>query len=222
MDTFKPERNQPNSMCLRNEVLKLNASLAVKVAYQYLKKQHYFPKNVNFCDFFNDKRTQFGLLNCNWPGRYHQLEHKNINFHLDGAHTDESIQLCVEWFKNMISTTNHPTYLLFNLTRNRSFDKKLLALSKIGFDYVIFLSNVVDDDPNNKSKSNFHIIFKNKIKKKKHPLYFRPYKLPCVNDRTVKAMLYKRGILEIEYRFVIDNNGYSFGQKNIAISTYTK
>lgn len=43
-----------------------------------------------------------GLKLCKWPGRNQIIELKTsrsiITFFLDGAHTAESIQHCVEWF----------------------------------------------------------------------------------------------------------------------------
>lgn len=47
------------------------------------------------------KETATGLFACRWPGRNHILESDcgRIKYFLDGAHTIESMEACVEWYK---------------------------------------------------------------------------------------------------------------------------
>lgn len=40
-----------------------------------------------------------GLKNCSWPGRTQILSRGKITYFLDGAHTEESIKYCSNWFK---------------------------------------------------------------------------------------------------------------------------
>lgn len=39
-----------------------------------------------------------GLVNCQWPGRCQTITYENLRIHIDGAHTIESLQLCIDWF----------------------------------------------------------------------------------------------------------------------------
>lgn len=42
-----------------------------------------------------------GLKNAHWPGRCQTVldpQHEGIKWFLDGAHTKESLQCCLEWF----------------------------------------------------------------------------------------------------------------------------
>lgn len=43
--------------------------------------------------------TVQGLRNCRWPGRYQKIKADYAQFYLDGAHTKESMEICVDWFK---------------------------------------------------------------------------------------------------------------------------
>ena len=40
-----------------------------------------------------------GLKECRWPGRCQTFKEKGITWYVDGAHTPESLEKCVEWFK---------------------------------------------------------------------------------------------------------------------------
>lgn len=39
-----------------------------------------------------------GLKCCTWPGRNQIIKEGFVHYFLDGAHTNESIWLCAEWF----------------------------------------------------------------------------------------------------------------------------
>ncbi|XP_041374150.1 folylpolyglutamate synthase, mitochondrial-like [Gigantopelta aegis] len=39
-----------------------------------------------------------GLARCSWPGRAQTICRPRLTYYLDGAHTKESMQQCVEWF----------------------------------------------------------------------------------------------------------------------------
>lgn len=40
-----------------------------------------------------------GLANTRWPGRAQLVQRSNAAFFLDGAHTEESLQVCLKWFR---------------------------------------------------------------------------------------------------------------------------
>lgn len=44
------------------------------------------------------------LSDCYWPGRCQTLIYKNLTLYIDGAHTKDSVQLCIDWFKETTST----------------------------------------------------------------------------------------------------------------------
>lgn len=62
-------------------------------------------------------------------------------YYLDGAHTNESISVCANWFK---SSTKHSTgskVLIFNATGERSSDRMLDVLRTCEFAQVFFVPN---------------------------------------------------------------------------------
>lgn len=58
-------------------------------------------KEIEYSAIANDipLNTLLGLKACKWPGRYQILKSNYAQFYLDGAHTKESMVICVEWFK---------------------------------------------------------------------------------------------------------------------------
>ncbi|KAJ8985656.1 hypothetical protein NQ317_015152, partial [Molorchus minor] len=66
-------------------------------------------------------------------------------FFLDGAHTIESMEICLKWFKEKTSNSNRNRVLIFNLTGERNPEVFFKQLSKAKFDIVIFVPNVGSD-----------------------------------------------------------------------------
>ncbi|KAJ1340974.1 hypothetical protein BSLG_004447 [Batrachochytrium salamandrivorans] len=66
-----------------------------------------------------------GLELTQWPGRCQRIDSPDfpdIEWFIDGAHTPESLQVCVDWFKeSVLSATDAslPIYLVFNCTHGR-------------------------------------------------------------------------------------------------------
>jgi len=89
-----------------------------------------------------------GLQACNWPGRCQKISGPNITYYLDGAHTDESIELCSHWFrceadKEATSLRGKVVrVLLFNTTGDRNSHSLLSGLVKCKFDYAVFCPNI--------------------------------------------------------------------------------
>lgn len=77
-----------------------------------------------------------------WPGRYQIIEMDNITYYLDGAHTIESMQSCVRWFKQKTENTLHKKVLIFNLLGNRNSEELLIELHKCNFESAIFVPNI--------------------------------------------------------------------------------
>ncbi|XP_031779340.1 folylpolyglutamate synthase, mitochondrial isoform X2 [Nasonia vitripennis] len=97
-------------------------------------------KKTSLC--FNKVAT--ALDHCTWPGRTQILLGRTIDFYIDGAHTDESIGCCVEWFKNIIKNTKkeRSRYLIFNATGDRDSARLLSPLKELGFKKAFFVPNV--------------------------------------------------------------------------------
>lgn len=90
----------------------LNASLAIQLSFDWIKhnpakiSNKLITKILNaeingMClEIFDEVITGIGL--CKWPGRFQCIQHEKIRFYIDGAHTVESMQLCIKWFKDQI------------------------------------------------------------------------------------------------------------------------
>lgn len=62
---------------------------------------------------------------------------------IDGAHTMESLEVCINWFKEHTSIRNSKKCLLFNTTGDRNSNQMLDFLhSQFKFDVALFSPNV--------------------------------------------------------------------------------
>ncbi|KAF8450542.1 Mur ligase [Boletus edulis BED1] len=146
-----------------------NASLAVELARAFLTKKHpsLYPDPIPG-DFVA------GLENTKWPGRCQTIldpHNSETTWFLDGAHTEESLKCCIQWFASPnVGLFDQPTgdahrplrVLIFNCTSGRSAEVFLrtifneletqLSIFKSPeetirfFDQVIFCSNVTYSD----------------------------------------------------------------------------
>lgn len=84
-----------------------NASLAIQLSYDWIRKN---PQKLKHKSLYHKLNSSDGLtlpieftealLNCYWPGRCQTLCHRNMTLYIDGAHTIDSLQLCVDWFNS--------------------------------------------------------------------------------------------------------------------------
>ena len=139
---------------VEGEFQKTNAGLAVELATSYLhsvglelQKSQSLPK-----EFLH------GLENVRWAGRCEAIEESDLLWHIDGAHTKESIRIVAEWFKSRTLTRNTDTpespaplrILLFNQqTRDAAALLRELrdtladsSPNAVPFTHAIFCSNV--------------------------------------------------------------------------------
>ena len=179
---------------IRGDVQKVNGSLAVRLCQKWLQVMRGCEKRINASHHLsingshqdrNVLTQEFltGLANCTWPGRCHTLTREvdgvKIKYFLDGAHTYESINTCLSWYKDASCqelTVNGNSsdrqqlsvrrVLLFNCTGNRDAEKLLIPFLHVPFDVVTFSTNKLKL---NKSKdsdnSNFTIDEEEEIKK---------------------------------------------------------
>ncbi|GAA6005073.1 tetrahydrofolate synthase [Rhodotorula paludigena] len=94
-----------------------------------------------------------GLERASWPGRCQLATDKvqdRVRWHLDGAHTVESLKCCGEWFDEAALQSDSPSnrVLIFNCTSGRSGLSLLGALldsfsasSRQPFQHVVFCTN---------------------------------------------------------------------------------
>ncbi|XP_067661824.1 folylpolyglutamate synthase, mitochondrial-like isoform X3 [Haliotis asinina] len=89
-----------------------------------------------------------GLSKCYWPGRNQVLSRPGVTYYLDGAHTIESIQQCMEWFLQASRKEASKRkgrvcrILVFNATRDRNSTAMLSILKPLNFDAAVFCPNL--------------------------------------------------------------------------------
>lgn len=116
-----------------------NAALAVALAKTWLTRA----KNQSAPWTELSEPFIKGLRQCYWPGRSEKIPYSDsIMFHLDGAHTVESMQACNNWW-NSLSHEGHLRVLIFNCHHSRDPVKLLQvwATQAKDFDAVIFCPN---------------------------------------------------------------------------------
>lgn len=137
---------------------KTNASLAIQLAKYFLadvsqrrgsseKFTIVAPHTIetdfkDLCPTFKE-----ALASCSWPGRCQILRypHKRLTFFLDGAHTKESMDNCVDWFLNSSEKEDHcgSRILMVNIIgeRDKSEILRPLCHRECRFDEAIFSTN---------------------------------------------------------------------------------
>jgi folylpolyglutamate synthase len=140
---------------VEGEFQKINASLAIELAATFLRSRGLTTLSTSSLP----QEFLQGLKDVKWGGRCETRKESNLTWHIDGAHTVESIQVAGEWFSSCIPTLNaittsdqleSPRILLFNqqtrpavplLKRLYSTISESLKTSR-PFTHVIFCSNI--------------------------------------------------------------------------------
>lgn len=154
------EWNDFFSLVELNDVQQQNASLSIGIALEWMKLRcNKSPLIVNDTKYVNDFRNDHktdkidsqavhlnkittALANCKWPGRTQILRTSIADFFLDGAHTIESIDNCISWFKKASQETSIK-FLLFNISGDRDSLQLLKMLKSLDFDKAYFAPNCV-------------------------------------------------------------------------------
>lgn len=126
-------------------ILESNANLAIHLCNAWTETTN---------KRFSMELAEIGLNACRWPGRFHIIPVKKARFCLDGAHTLESIEICVDWFEQLTKESNRKRVLVFNLTGNRNSEAILSKLQQIHFDLALFVTNFVYRNANDSGKMN--------------------------------------------------------------------
>lgn len=133
----------PPRLGLYGEVQKNNASVALALASHFLTVTRLGEAERGGVI---TEAIVHGLERTEWPGRSQTVVKDSVNFHLDGAHTEESVESCVQWFRDIAiprsHTDNNFRVLLFNTTGDREVRCLLTPLASLDLDLVIFTTNI--------------------------------------------------------------------------------
>jgi len=162
-----PENAVPK-LGLYGEVQKQNASLALALATHFMSVTGGIINNDPLARELDvmetvqvSESTCQGLERTEWPGRSQTVSLSRVNFFLDGAHTQESMESCATWFSE-VSTRCQTRFrvLVFNTTGDRDVRTILTPLSSLDIDLVIFCTNISrqsDSVDSQNFNSNFQI-----------------------------------------------------------------
>lgn len=156
-----------------NDVQQLNASMAIQLSWNWIRRNINVIKNQQLIEQlkYNSSSlplslpTEFvtGLNNFSWPGRFQILQRKNQRLYIDGAHTIESLRLCLDWFRLQTMDSTNRKMLLFNVTGDRDAEKMLRMLYG-SFDCALFSPNLASVDIN-MSNDSYSILQSNNSEK---------------------------------------------------------
>ncbi|GLB12542.1 hypothetical protein AtubIFM57258_010224 [Aspergillus tubingensis] len=142
---------------LAGDFQKINASLAIAVAATHLRNMGYsdIPEDITSAPL--PEKFRRALETASWPGRCETRDCRSGRFHLDGAHTVESMDLVGSWFAKKAAPQqdsakrvlifNQSTRDAFTLVRHLRDSIRQTAgtgasLAEKPFHHVIFCSNI--------------------------------------------------------------------------------
>ncbi|EXJ65183.1 folylpolyglutamate synthase [Cladophialophora yegresii CBS 114405] len=138
---------------LQGEFQKINATLALEVAWKWLRVEGYKSHDRQFF-----QRLKNGLRYVRWPGRCDTRKEKGIEWYVDGAHTLESIRLAGEWFASQVITKSRPTNKSSEYPHRRPrvliFNQQTRDANAFAEELFTTLSKALDD-----SRPFSHVIF---------------------------------------------------------------
>ncbi|PVU86398.1 hypothetical protein BB559_006529 [Furculomyces boomerangus] len=135
----------------------INAALAVELCFQWMKRSKWsakHPEAIQDTDIENTGKylpewVLEGLKKTKWPGRSHSFippKHPNIKWFLDGAHTKDSMNACVQWFLKETNNSKTPCILIFSPAHGRNkpeLIKELIqVVNKRPFLKIIFCNKI--------------------------------------------------------------------------------
>ena len=127
---------RPPQLGLYGEVQKHNASLAVALTTEFLA----------LCGReVAELAVVRGLERTEWPGRSQTITRAGLQLFLDGAHTEESMVSCHQWFSQQAGSSHSSGFskvLIFNTTGDREVRALLSPLASLELDLVVFCTNI--------------------------------------------------------------------------------
>ncbi|KAL7287990.1 hypothetical protein TKK_0018044 [Trichogramma kaykai] len=133
------KRHHQSSAVLSSTENKLDAK--TKDCGRYIvTPEHAAPKRTSL----SWTKIAAALEACRWPGRTQILTGRTLDFYVDGAHTEESMDSCVAWFRRIVASPRKERrrYLIFNATGDRDSAKLLAPLKTLNFYRAIFVPNL--------------------------------------------------------------------------------
>lgn len=153
---------KPISLSLSGSVQSVNASLAIQLAVAWLNIKN--GTGIHTRDIYDQTKDKSddlkmapsvsitgpistGLQNCQWPGRNQILRRNPVIYFVDGAHTDDSIKACKQWFQEaskleaIKASGSVYRILMFNLMGDREPEVLLAPFVRSNFNLVIFCPN---------------------------------------------------------------------------------
>ena len=92
-------RSGRTKLGLQADFQKINASLAVAIAQEWLSKS-----GIGNGDDSTSEKIKKGLEEVQWGGRCETRHEAGITWYIDGGHTLESIELAGQWFAEQVQT----------------------------------------------------------------------------------------------------------------------
>merc|ERR1711865_1178099 len=132
---------QDQLLGIRGAHQQLNASLSLALVQSFMQQQtHQGPA-------FDLTAAARGLERCCWPGRSQAVKAVGCSWFLDGAHTMESMEQCLRWFKatqvqqDEATATDKPRrVLVFGCQDDKNVESifQVFKSSELAFDTVLF------------------------------------------------------------------------------------
>ncbi|XP_061184019.1 folylpolyglutamate synthase, mitochondrial-like isoform X2 [Saccostrea echinata] len=161
---------QPLSLGIAGHMQRQNAALAIQLCKLWIDNRRKQQKNME--DDQNGKTTEWntedmrlpssvteGLKHCRWDGRNQTIKKPGITYYLDGAHTLESVQQCIQWFRCASAEESEKLrghviqVLVFNSTGDREASVLIEPLVNCGFDAAVFCPNIAFSTLNTVARS---------------------------------------------------------------------
>ncbi|XP_062621942.1 folylpolyglutamate synthase, mitochondrial-like isoform X3 [Saccostrea cucullata] len=169
LSTFESS-GQPLSLGIAGHMQRQNAAIAIELCKLWIANRAKRQKSTE--DDGDRQTTQWntgdtrlpssvteGLKQCRWDGRNQRIKKPGITYYLDGAHTLESVQQCIEWFKSASAEESKTLsgkviqVLVFNSTGDREASVLIEPLVNCGFDAAVFCPNITFSSLNTVARS---------------------------------------------------------------------
>ena len=100
LSEYKWFNNKRPNLGVSADINQLNVSMAIQLAAKWIQGKN--KNDLIFNDRHVDEKFVKAINKCVCLGRFQKLERDKIKYFFDGAHTMESIQICVDWFKEQV------------------------------------------------------------------------------------------------------------------------
>jgi len=120
--------------------------------------------HYKYQQFYKEKISLEHLMNVKFPGRAHIITRNDSTYYLDGAHTQQSIQKCLSWYRSVCK--KRKTHVVFYLTGNRNFLEFIGEIEKLE-DFTLHFVPPLNRESNQNENSNLTVSDEAKISKAK-------------------------------------------------------